>query len=559
MGDRIPMSEGSWQPAQEPPQGDKEEISRAEGSGRKVSSEDPAPASAGADADEVAQPASAREPDARVDKKPFETGIWPMLALGLVIAVDQLDQNILRGVLRQLKDDFGLSDTALGWLTSAFIIVHAIITVPAGYVADRRVRRKTVGWTVVFWSLLTSATATAQSYLHLFVFRALLGVGQGITEPSASSLIADYYPPSRRGRAFSVQQNLFFIGAGVGLALGGFVGERFHWRWAFLIAGVPGLVVAALVYRLREPRRGMGDRMAVGAVHSFEEADESEVRPLFEEGVGRFFLLLLQGLKDDMKTILSIPTLRYSLVGVSALLFTVYGLSAWLPIFYQRYSLMSESRAAGLVGVMLVVGGVAGTVIGGSVADRYGTRIRGGRVVIPAYCIFAATIVMFFSLPSALDGGLVPVRIVLQLGAIFFVTMAIPALRAGLSDAVPATLRGAGFAAFSLVAALSGSAVAPPLLGYLADRFNSEAFLSRLDAIFEPGGWAQRFLITGGNAPPGLRLAFWVVLPPVFLGAYVLYRARHHMDEDAARILQAVVEAMQKQKEEEERMAAQAG
>jgi MFS family permease len=489
--------------------------------------------------------------------RPYDVGAWPMLVLGLVIAVDQLDQNILRGVLSQLKAYFVLSDAALGWLTSAFIIVHAIVTVPAGYVADRRIRRKTIGWTVVFWSLLTTATAVSLNYWQLFGFRALLGVGQGITEPSASSLLADYYPPSRRGRAFSIQQNLFFVGAGAGLALGGFVGQHFGWRWAFVIAGLPGLAIASLVYRLREPKRGMGDRMAIGAVHTFEEADESEVRPLFEEGVFRFFALLARGLRDDMKTIISIPTLRYSLVGVSALLFTVYGLSAWLPIFYQRYSGMSEARSAVLVGALVTVGGVSGTLIGGNIADRYGTKIKGGRVVIPSYCIFAATIFMFFSLPSALDGAFMPLRVVLQLGAIFFVTMAIPALRAGLSDAVPATLRGAGFAAFSLVAALSGSALAPPLLGQLADFFNSETMVSALSRAVSAPGWVSTY-IGIGVPDAGLRIALWVILPPVFLGSYVLYRARDHMDHDAAKILQAVAEAIQKQKEEEASLAKEA-
>jgi len=496
--------------------------------------------------------------------KPFEVGVWPMIVLGLVIAVDQLDQNILRGVLSQLKDQFHLSDSALGWLTSAFIIVHAIVTVPAGYVADRRIRRKTIGWTVVFWSFLTSATALSFSYFQLFFFRALLGLGQGITEPSASSLLADYYPPSRRGRAFSVQQNLFFIGAGIGLALGGAVGQAFGWRWAFVIAGVPGLVVAALVYRLKEPKRGMGDRIAIGAVKKFEEAEESEVRPVFEEGVGRFFVLLVQGLKEDMKTILSIPTLRYSLVGVSALLFTVYGLSAWLPIFYQRYSGMNEAASGILVGAMVTVGGVAGTIVGGNLADRYGTKIKGGRVVIPAYCIFAATIVMFLSLPAVFDKNFVLIRVVLQLGAIFFVTMALPALRAGLSDAVPATLRGAGFAAFSLVAALSGSALAAPLLGQLTDFFNRPSLIETTARIVGHSRWASDYLGLGVAEPgQGLRLAFFVILPPVFLGSYVLYKAREHMDEDAAKILRAVAEALQKQQEEKasvsEHAAASAG
>lgn len=517
--------------------------------GRSTSTEPSTTADSGA---EVAESKRSKEGDDR--RRAYLPSPWPMFVLGLVIAVDQLDQNILRGVLTQLKDAFALTDWALGWLTSAFVIVHAFVTVPAGYVADRRIRRKTIGWTIIFWSVLTSLTALAQSYWMLFLARALLGMGQGITEPSANSLIADYYPPSKRGLAFSVQQNFFFVGAGIGLALGGFVGQHLGWRWAFLLAGLPGLAVAALVYRLREPRRGLGDRVAVGAAKEFEPADESEVRPLFEEGVSRFFVLLLRGLRDDMKTIASIPTLRFSLIGVSVLLFTVTGLSAWLPIFFQRYSQMSESASALLVGAMVSGGGIAGTLIGGAIADRYAMKIKGGRVVIPAYCIFGAAISMALSLPRALDHGPeLGVRVLFQLGAIFFVTMAIPALRAGLSDAVPATLRGAGFAAFSLVAAISGSALAAPLLGLLADLMNSPSAVQLLARLVGSGWVRERLGI--GLPEAGLRLAFWLILPPVILGSYALYRARDHMDRDAARILQAVVEAMQKQKQDELELA----
>lgn len=453
-------------------------------------------------------------------------GYWPMYAIGLIFMVDQLDQNILRGVLVQIQEEMSLSDFQLGLLSSSFVLVHALAIIPAGYLADRWNRKRTIGWTIILWSLITALTGACQNFVQIFIVRASLGMGQALTEPAANSLLADYYPPKHRGKAFSIQQVFFFIGAGAGLAIGGAIGQRFGWRWAFVVAGLPGMVFALVAFALREPKRGFGDRVAAGVATEFEPEDAADKKPLFDNGVWVFFKDMITGLGADMKTIAKIPTLRYSLVGVTVLLFTVTGLAAWLPLFYVRYANLPENKAAAYVGIVVAIGGIGGTLIGGRVADKYSDRIKGARVVIPAYCIFVTATLFAISFLSALDAYLL-IRLGIQLVAMFVMTMAIPALRAGISDAVPATLRGAGFAAFALVSAVGGAALAPTLIGWLSGMFQ----------------------------PSNLRWAFWIVMPPTYVGAWVLLRARHHLDDDAAKILQAVVEAMQKQRQEEDERA----
>src|SRR5207237_3410968 len=165
------------------------------------------------------------------DRSSHVTGSsWPMWVLGLVIMIDQVDQNIVRGVATPLKDHFHLSDLQLGILLSSFIAVNGLVSVPAGYLADRWNRTRTVGHTVVAWSAITALTAAAWNYPVLLGVRSALGFGQAITEPSAGSLLADYYPHEERGRAFSIQQCLVFVGFGLGIGLGGLVGEAFGWR-----------------------------------------------------------------------------------------------------------------------------------------------------------------------------------------------------------------------------------------------------------------------------------------------------------------------------------------
>ncbi|MHB8670873.1 MAG: MFS transporter [Acidimicrobiales bacterium] len=439
---------------------------------------------------------------------------WPMWVLGLVIMIDQVDQNIVRGVETQLKAAFHLSDLSLGVLLSSFILVNGLVSVPAGYLADRWHRTRTVGHTVVAWSGITALTAAAPTFPVLLGIRSALGFGQAITEPSTASLLADYYPADQRGRAFAIQQCLVFVGFGLGLGVGGVVGSQLGWRWAFVLVGTPGVLIAVAVYRLREPRRGAADRLQLGIE---DQADADVARPkLFAEGVGRFLSDMFAGLRADLRTIWEIPTMRYALVGVSSLLFTVTAVAAALPQFYERNLHVAKGDAELYVGALIVLGGVPGVLLGGRVADRWRTRVRGARVAIPAYCIIAGEIVFII---SYLHLSLVPAFLLEVLGA-FIITLAVPALRAGLSDAIPANLRGAGFGAFNVVSVVFGQAAASVVVFGLSNAF-------------------------GNN----LRTALLLVSPPVLIGGMVLLRAREHLDADAAKIFQVILTAMQEQQE----------
>lgn len=443
---------------------------------------------------------------------------WPMWLLGVVIMVDQIDQNVLRGVASDLQKDLHLSDLQIGLLLSSFVLVNGLISVPAGYLADRFVRTRTVGHTVVAWSGITAATAAMPNFASLLAVRGALGFGQAITEPCCASLLADYYPVENRGAAFSIQQVLTFVGIGVGVGIGGAAATAWGWRSAFLVVGFPSFLVAIFVYRLKEPRRGAADRASVGVV---DDADDEPPRslPLFEHGFRRFFLDMVDGLRADMRTIWSITTMKYALVGVSTLLFTITAAAAALPRFYEEQVGIKPGQAEGILAAVIIFGGVPGVLLGGRLADRLQNRIRGARMAIPAYCLLIGNGLFVLSyipgMAKALIFGLEGV-------GLFVTVMAVPALRAGLSDAVPAHLRGAGFGAFNLFSVIFGQAAASAVVFGLAGAFD-------------------------GN----FRTALTIVSPPVFIGALILLRARNHLDADAAKIFEAIVKAMQDEQERE--------
>jgi MFS family permease len=293
-----------------------------------------------------------------------------MWVLGFVLAVDSTDQSILRGVQTLIKVDFGLTDAAVGLVASAFVLVNALTTIPAGYLADRLNRKRVIGTTIIAWSGVTALTGAATNFAQLLGIRALLGFGLGVTEPSANSLLTDYYPAQQRGRAFSIQQMMLFVGFGAGIGLGGAIGDRLGWRWAFVLIGLPGVLTSILVFRLREPRRGHGDRLSMGIESSLDDEPHERTK-LFEHGIATFASDLMRGLKDDVRTIAAIPTLRYALVGIGVLLFSVTGVGYWLPVYYERFLDLSVTQATGAVGGMVLIGGVSGTLVGGTLADRF--------------------------------------------------------------------------------------------------------------------------------------------------------------------------------------------
>jgi len=499
----------------------------------------------------------------------------PMWVLGFVMLMDEIDKNIIRGLIYPLQREFGVGDFGIGLLISLGLLFNGLVTVPAGYLADRWHRTRSIGQTVVGWSVLSGAGALSLNFGMLVALRSALGFGQAVTEPSAASLIGDHYPVEKRGRAFSIQQVMLLLGTGLGVLLGGILGETVGWRWALVVVALPGLLVALLVFRMREPKRGTADRLGLGEGDLAIEHAEEHV-DLFENGFWAFCKDMVSGLRADMRTIMDIRTMRYSLVGVAALLFTVTAIAVWLPQYYIRH--MGVAPGAGEVwfGALAIVGGVPGVLLGGRVADRYATKIKGGRLALPAIFLFIGTglftasyalettrteivappavcaevaqvanaggdpdpedemdcrdheveqpgsdLVAYGSIerPEFTPGVFFPAY-GMQLLGLFVVCMAIPGLRAGLTDALPAHLRGAGFGAFNLIAVVFGQAAAPFIVSWLSASFDSN-----------------------------LRTAFLLVSPLSFIGAAVLFRARRFLDEDMNKIMMAVLTAMQEERE----------
>src|SRR5918997_1183113 len=295
--------------------------------------------------------------------------LTPLIVMALVSLVDQIDVSVARGVLPVLEDEWLLSDTELGLITSVFVVVSAIATIPAGWVADHYRRTRVIGWTLASWSGLILLSATAINYANLLLARAAMGIGQAVDDPASTSYLGDTYPARMRARVFSFQQVSFFLGGGIGVALGGWVGETVGWRWAFAVVGVPGAVVALAVFRLREPRRGeaeLPEAMTWAEIEALPARAADSSSGAAGLSVRQFARLAATELVSELRMIFGIRTMRFVLVGVASLLFTVNGVATWLAIYHERYSDMSVTRATLVTGGVLGVGGIIGTLAGGA-------------------------------------------------------------------------------------------------------------------------------------------------------------------------------------------------
>src|SRR5438128_1634103 len=192
-------------------------------------------------------------------------GRRPAALLAAVAFIDAVDRSILPGVLTRVQDDFGFSDFRAGLLSTAAVFAGFLVVLPSGYAADRFKRTRVIAIVLASWGAISGLNAAVQNYWQFLGVRAVLGAGETIDNPASQSLIADYYVPEIRGRAFGVQRLAPIVGGPIGIGLGALVAKFWGWRAAFLVVGIPGSILAFTVARMVEPRRGERDHPTIAS------------------------------------------------------------------------------------------------------------------------------------------------------------------------------------------------------------------------------------------------------------------------------------------------------
>jgi predicted MFS family arabinose efflux permease len=394
------------------------------------------------------------------------------MALCLLTAlnlVNYIDRYILPGVQEQIKDEFNLSDAQIGRLMLWFFIAYMAASPFTGWLGDRFPRKPMIIAAALFWSGANLFTASVHSYSSLNIRHAALGIGEASFGIFAPAMIADFYPPGQRNRVLTIFNVAIPFGAALGYLAGGVVGSHYGWRHAFLFSGIPGLVIALLmIFLMREPERR-----------------DNEGR---EQAKTKFTLSAVLDLGGNKAYLCSI-------FGYAMVTFSLGGLSWWIPSFLQRATGRSESDAAFVMGAITVACGIAGTILGGIIAQKWEKTNKGALYLVPAISALLAVppaLLCFFGPPSMTVPGLA--------AAVFFVFLGTGPVNAATLNAVPASVRATAMAGQLLMIHLLGDAISPSIIGVISDHSNLRLGLGMTLITFVLA--ATIFFIGARFAPP---------------------------------------------------------
>ncbi len=381
--------------------------------------------------------------------------------LGLLFVVyvfNFIDRQILTILLEPIKQELGVSDSAMGFLTGgAFAIFYTFAGIPIGRFADRGVRRSVIAVGAALWSAMTALSGLAQSFVQLALARIGVGIGEAGCSPPAHSLLSDYFPPERRATALAVYASGIHFGTAFGWLAGGQIADALGWRAAFFVVGLPGILLAALVQlTVREPPRGLSEGSRAG--------DAPSTREVFD------FLW-------------SLRSFRHLSLASALTAFGGYAVATWTPTFLVRVHGMSLAEAGTWLGLIAGLAGASGAYLGGAVADRLRARDPRYSLWVPALASVAglpfAGLLLFWpdpraalllSIPSTVFGAM-------WLGPIFALTQTLVRVR----------MRAVGSAILLFIINLIGLGLGPQTVGLLNDllrpRFGAGAVRWSLAAV----------------------------------------------------------------------------
>lgn len=400
---------------------------------------------------------------------------WTLFILTGLNLFNYLDRNVVPAVLPDLKAEFGLTDGQLGRIYTAFMAGYFVTSPFFGYLGDRASRKWLIAAGIFIWSLGTVLTGYAAGFAMLLGFRVLVGVGEASYATISPSLISDTFPADRRNNALTIFYVAIPIGSALGYIIGGEAAAHIGWRWAFVWAGVPGLILALVLLPFRDPERGQAE--GGGAVTKPGVAD----------------VLKLFRLAD------------YNLVvwGYTAYTFALGAFAVWGPSFLQRIHGVPKQSASTFFGVVLVVTGLLGTLAGGFVATAWQKQHPAGYARMLALSAVCA-------IPFAVAAFWVPGKTASMCclaGAMLCIFLCTGPVNTLILETVPLNLRSSAMALSIFCIHLFGDLWSSEIVGHLSDRWQS----LRAAVMILPGAlviaallWAALALKTRrATTPPG--------------------------------------------------------
>ncbi|MGQ0590610.1 MAG: spinster family MFS transporter [Sphingosinicella sp.] len=370
-----------------------------------------------------------------------------LLILLLAYIFNFIDRQIIGVLAVPIKAELALSDTELSLMGGiAFALFYSGLAIPIAWLADRKSRVNIIAVSVALWSGFTALCGVAQNFWHLFLARMGVGIGEAGGVAPSYALISDFYPKEKRGRALAFFSLGIPIGSALGVFFGGWIAQNLDWRSAFIIVGLAGLPAALLVkLGIPEPVRG-----------GFDSADGAASEPAPP------FLAVAATLgRTPSFWLLSFGAASGSILG--------YGLIFWLPSFFSRSFGLELAEVGWFYGTIVLIGGVAGTWLGGWFGDRAGPANPAAYALIPAICFLIAAPVFAAGLfaPSLAVGW-----VLFAIGQMLALAWLGPVI-AAVQHIVPPNMRATASASFLFINNLIGIGFGIFFLGFMSDTMSA--------------------------------------------------------------------------------------
>ena len=384
------------------------------------------------------------------------------MVLALSLTLSLVDRMIIALMIEPIKEDLNLTDTQIGLVHGlAFTLTYVIVGLPLGRLADRWNRKSLAAFSVIFWSAMTAACGFANSFRFLFAARMGVGVGEAGLAPAAISMISDYFPKHKRARPLAFLTIGTTAGAGLAMIFGGavihaigtagdvalpLIGVVHSWQAVFIFLGVFGIAFAAIFLTVREPTR----RELTGQ-------DGASVRAV------------LQYLWRQRSFFLA------HFFGAGFIVLVIIAFHSWAPTFFIRRFGWDSTTTGYVYGGCIMLGGLAGVLIAGWLAERMTVR---GRRDANLFLPFIGAMLAFAPITLAPLAALPLIVVPLIFIGLVCLTI-VPALApASLQSVCPNEMRGQIFAVYLFVISMSGYAAGPLAVALLTDAvFGDEAMV----------------------------------------------------------------------------------
>ncbi len=370
---------------------------------------------------------------------------FTLVVLFLINTMNFYDRQVLGAAGEEIKRAWDLSDQQLSTLTTAFILVYALVGLPLGHWADVGRRKVILAAGVLVWSVFTALSGLAWNFQVLVTCRMGVGVGEASCAPAANSLLGDLFPPNQRARAIAIFMLGLPLGLGLAHVVSGYLIETLTWHAALYVAGVPGLVLGVLAWFLPEPPRGSSEQHQPGAAR----------RPGW-----------------PILNVLRIPTMWWIIVSGTLLNLCMYALGSFLLSFLRRYHQLAVVEANWISGVIYGLGGGLGMLAGGWLGDRAARRGPQGRLQLAAVALLLATPCFWLALQQAAGHYLAFAACLLPGCVCLYVYYS--TVYATIQDVVEPALRGTAMAVYFLVFYL-GTFIGLNRFGWLSDTLAARA------------------------------------------------------------------------------------